>query len=114
MKLVAIVAAAAMAVLCPLAAGAQSQDTPARSAYIVDVTSGAVLLEKSADTPLPPASMSKLMTLYMVFEALDQGLISMSDTFRTSQKASRMGGSKMFIREGELVRVEDLLRGVIV
>lgn len=114
MRLAAIMIAAAMAVLCPLAAAAQSQDTPATSAYIVDVTSGAVLLEKSADTALPPASMSKLMTLYMVFEALDQGLISMSDTFRTSKHAASMGGSKMFIREGGLVNVEDLLRGVIV
>lgn len=114
MKSVAILAAAAMALLCPLVAHAQSQGTPARSAYIVDLSSGAVLLEKAVDLPQPPASMSKLMTLYMVFEALDQGLISMSDTFRTSKRASQMGGSKMFIREGGVVKVEDLVRGVIV
>ena len=114
MRLVAILSAAAIALLCPVGAYAQSQGTPAKSAFIVDVTSGAVLLEKDADTPLPPASMSKLMTLYMVFEALDQGLISMTDTFRTSKNASKMGGSKMFIREGGLVKLEDLVRGVIV
>lgn len=96
------------------AAFAQSQGTPARSAYVVDLTSGAVLLDKAAEKSLPPASMSKLMTLYMVFDAMDQGLISMSDTFRTSKRASQMGGSKMFLREGGLVRVEDLIRGVIV
>ena len=96
------------------AAHAQSQGTPARAAIVIDVTSGAILLEKEADVPLPPASMSKLMTLYMVFEALDQGLISMGDTFRTSKRAASMGGSKMFIREGGLVSVENLVRGVIV
>lgn len=98
----------------PLNVLAQSQGTPARSAYVVDITSGAVLLDKAADQSLPPASMSKLMTLYMVFEAMDQGLISMSDTFRTSKRASAMGGSKMFLREGGLVKIEDLIRGVIV
>ncbi|MEM9139970.1 MAG: D-alanyl-D-alanine carboxypeptidase family protein, partial [Pseudomonadota bacterium] len=79
-----------------------------------DATSGAILLEKDADRPLPPASMSKLMTLFMVFEALEQGRISMEDKFRTSKRASSMGGSKMFIREGELVSIENLIRGVIV
>jgi D-alanyl-D-alanine carboxypeptidase (penicillin-binding protein 5/6) len=113
-------AALALSVMCVMAFAtalpgfAQSQGTPARSAYVVDLSSGAVLLDKQADQALPPASMSKLMTLYMVFEAMDQGLISMSDTFRTSKRASAMGGSKMFLREGGLVSIEDLVRGVIV
>ncbi len=101
-------------VLTSGAAQAQSQATPALAALIVDVTTGAVLLEKNADEPLPPASMSKLMTLNMVFEALEQGVLSKDDTFRISKRASSMGGSKMFIREGEKVSIEDLLRGVIV
>lgn len=99
---------------CWAPAFAQDQSTPARAAFAIDVTSGAVLLEKAADQPLPPASMSKLMTLYMVFDALDRGLLSMDDEFRTSARASSMGGSKMFLREGEPVSVSDLLRGVIV
>ncbi|MEM9098099.1 MAG: D-alanyl-D-alanine carboxypeptidase family protein [Pseudomonadota bacterium] len=90
------------------------QDTPARAAVVVDLSSGAILLEKEADTPLPPASMSKLMTLNMVFEALQSGRLALSDKFRTSAKAAGMGGSKMFIRDGELVSIEDLLRGVII
>lgn len=90
------------------------QDTPARAALVVDLSSGATLIEKNADERLPPASMLKLMTLYMVFEALERGNLSMSDEFRTSAKAAGMGGSKMFIREGELVSVENLVRGVIV
>ena len=96
------------------AALAQPQTTPARAAIVIDMTSGAVLLEKEADTPIPPASMSKLMTLEMVFEALESGRLSLSDTFRTSEHAASMGGSKMFIRAGEVVSIEDLLRGVIV
>ncbi len=92
----------------------QTQTTPARGAIIIDLTSGAVLLEKNADTPVPPASMSKLMTLEVVFEALDTGRLALDDTFRTSERAAAMGGSKMFIRSGEAVSVENLLRGVIV
>jgi len=95
-------------------ARAIEQSTPARAAIVTDLTSGAVLFEKNADRPLPPASMSKLMTLYMVFEAIDAGRLALEDEFRTSKKASDMGGSKMFIREGEVVSVEDLIRGVVV
>lgn len=111
MRAVALVAALAMA--AP-ALAEPLQDTPAKAALVVDLSSGATLIEKNADEHLPPASMLKLMTLYMVFEALERGNLSMSDEFRTSAKAASMGGSKMFIREGELVSVEDLVRGVIV
>ena len=105
--------ALALALASALPAAAQ-QTTPATAAIVKDMTSNAVLLEKNADEPVPPASMSKLMTLYMVFEALDSGRMSLDDTFRTSAHAASMGGSKMFIAEGEEVRVEDLIRGVIV
>ena len=93
---------------------AQSQGTPAKAALVMDLTSGAILLEKDADRSIPPASMSKLMTLNMVFEALEQGLISPEDKFRVSARAAAMGGSKMFVRKGELVSIRDLVRGVIV
>ena len=95
-------------------ASGQTQTTPARAAIVVDMTSGAVLLEKNADTSVPPASMSKLMTLEVVFDALETGRLALDDTFRTSDRAAAMGGSKMFIRSGGSVKVEDLLRGVIV
>jgi D-alanyl-D-alanine carboxypeptidase (penicillin-binding protein 5/6) len=92
----------------------QPQTTPARGAIVIDLSSGAILLEKNADTPAPPASMSKLMTLEIVFDALETGRLGLDDVFKTSERAAAMGGSKMFIRSGESVRVEDLLRGVIV
>lgn len=102
-----------LAFASPTAAALES-DTVARAAMVTDLTTGIVLLEKNADDPLPPASMSKLMTINMVFEALQAGRLAMSDEFRTSARAAGMGGSKMFIRDGESVSVENLLRGVIV
>ncbi|MFN3262028.1 MAG: D-alanyl-D-alanine carboxypeptidase family protein [Pikeienuella sp.] len=105
---------ALFAALALLAQPAAAFDTAARAAIVIDMTSGAVLLEKDADKPLPPASMSKLMTLNMVFEALQQGRLSLDDTFPVSEKAWKMGGSRMFVRAGDRIRVEDLLRGVIV
>jgi D-alanyl-D-alanine carboxypeptidase (penicillin-binding protein 5/6) len=89
-------------------------DTPARAAIVVDLTSGATLLEKNAYEPLPPASMSKLMTLNMVFEALQEGRLSVEDRFPVSEKAWKMGGSKMFVRVGDRIRIADLLLGVTV
>lgn len=86
----------------------------AKSAMVVDYNTGTVLLSKNAEMPLPPASMSKLMTLNMVFEALDDGRLTLEDTFRVSAQASQKGGSKMFVREGARVSIEDLIRGVIV
>ncbi|MEM0943985.1 MAG: D-alanyl-D-alanine carboxypeptidase family protein [Pseudomonadota bacterium] len=90
------------------------QTTPARAALVIDMATGAVLLEKDADEPLPPASMSKLMTLYMVFEALEQGRLSLDDTFAVSAKAQGMGGSTMYLDTRDKVSVEDLILGIIV
>ena len=106
------IAAACLAALTALPA--QALDTAARSAMVVDMSSGAILLEKNVDAPLPPASMSKLMTLNMVFEALQQGRLSLDEKFRVSVKAWKMGGSKMFVREGDRIRIEDLIRGVVI
>ena len=105
---------ALFAALVLLAAPAQAFDTKASAALVIDMSSGATLLEKNADTPIPPASMSKLMTLNMVFEALREGRLSLDETFRVSEKAWKMGGSRMFVREGDRIRIEDLIRGVII
>ncbi|MEO0502157.1 MAG: D-alanyl-D-alanine carboxypeptidase family protein [Pseudomonadota bacterium] len=89
-------------------------ETRASAAYVVDQTTGTVLLNKNADTPLPPASMSKLMTLYMAFEALERGQLSMTDVLAVSAHAASFGGSTLFLQQGERVTVEDLVRGIIV
>ena len=89
-------------------------DTKAKSAIVIDYNTGIVLLEKNADQAMPPASMSKLMTLNMVFEALDDGRLSMDDKLPVSEHAMSYGGSTMFLNTRDKVRVEDLIRGVIV
>jgi hypothetical protein len=96
---------------------AQAFDTTASSAYVVDFDTGTVLLAKRADAPLPPASMSKLMTLYMTFEALAQdqnGTFTLETELPVSAAAQAYRGSTMFLVEGERVSVEDLIRGIIV
>ncbi len=102
--------------LCLLAwtTAAAAFDTTAREALLIDFDTGATLLEKNADAPMPPASMSKLMTVYMVFERLAEGTLSLTDTMSVSEKAWQMGGSKTFVEVDTDVTVEDLLRGIIV
>ena len=97
-----------------LAWPAAAFETSARAAYVVDVITGTVLLNKNADTPLPPASMSKLMTLYVAFEAVRSGRLSLDERLPVSQHAMSYGGSTMFLDTTDRVRVEDLLRGIIV
>ncbi|MAM67586.1 MAG: D-alanyl-D-alanine carboxypeptidase [Rhodospirillaceae bacterium] len=92
----------------------QKMQTPARNAFILDMSTNTVLFTKEADIETPPASMSKLMTIYMVFERLKKGSISLDDEFPVSRKAWRKGGSKMFVLVGDKVKVSDLLRGIIV
>ena len=105
---------AAAALLIATSLPVAAFETRASSAYVIDQPTGTVLLNKNADTPLPPASMSKLMTLYMAFEALERGQLSMTDTLVTSAHAASFGGSTMFLQQGERVTVEDLVRGIIV
>ena len=89
-------------------------ETTARQAILVESLTGSILLEKDSDVPAPPASLSKLMTSYMVFEEIEKGALSLEDKLLVSEKAWRMGGSKMFVEVDDKVSVEDLLRGVIV
>ncbi len=97
-----------------LALPAHAFDTSARAAYVMDQTTGTVLLSKDADQPLPPASMSKLMTLYVAFEALRDGRLTLQETLPVSEHAMSYGGSTMFLNTQDRVAVEDLIRGIIV
>lgn len=89
-------------------------ETRATGAYVIDQTTGTVLLDKNADTPLPPASMSKLMTLYMAFEAIRDGHLRLDEKLPVSQHSMDYGGSTMFLNTRDRVSVEDLIRGIIV
>ncbi len=110
--------AIALLAFCLSIAPASAFDTQAQSAFVIDQTTGTVLLNKNADDPLPPASMSKLMTLYMAFEAIRRGKadggLDLNEELLVSEHAQSFGGSSMFLRSGERVSVEDLVRGIIV
>ncbi len=97
-----------------LSVNAQGFDTSAGAAWVYDVTTQTVLLDKNADVPLPPASMSKLMTINMLFEALRDGRATMETTFPVSARAKAMGGSTMFLQETDRPTVRDLIHGIIV
>ncbi len=98
-------------------AGPQSKqpiETEAHNAYIIDMKTGAVLLDKGGEDRIAPASMSKMMTYYTAFTYLKEGKASLDDMLPVSEKAWRTQGSKMFVPLGGRVKIDDLLRGIIV
>ncbi len=96
------------------AVSAQAQDTTAKQAIVIDYDTGLVLYEKNADEKMAPSSMTKVMTTYLALDALEQGRIKLDQTFHISEKAWKTGGSRMFVQVATDVKVEDLLRGMIV
>ncbi|HHS94435.1 MAG TPA: D-alanyl-D-alanine carboxypeptidase [Rhodobacterales bacterium] len=108
-RLVALLALVFLAAL-----PARAFETAARAAVVYDLTTNTVLLEKGADVPLPPASMSKLMTVNMLFEALRDGRVSLESRFGVSDRAQAMGGSTMFLNTSDRPTVEQLIQGIIV
>lgn len=97
-----------------LAPAIAAQQTLAKQALLMDFETGVVFYKKNAHERMPTSSMSKTMTLYMVFEALENGSLSLDDKLQVSEKAWRKGGSKMFVEVDKQVRVEDLIRGVAI
>ncbi len=97
----------------------QAIETIAREAIMIDMDTGASLFEKNADQMMPPASMSKLMTLYLLLQELKEGNLNLDDKFLVSERAWRLGGAKsgsstMFLEPQELVTIRDLIRGIII
>lgn len=86
----------------------------AKAYILIDVNSGKIIAEKNSDEKLPPASLTKMMTLYIISKALHNEQIHLNDNVRVSRDAWKTGGSRMFIKEGQFVSVEDLLKGIIV
>jgi len=109
--LAVLIAASSFAADVPVPAPPQ---VGARSYLLMDFASNRILVEQAADEPVEPASLTKLMTAYAVFKALDQGQIRLDDKVRVSEKAWRTQGSRMFIEVGTEVSVEDLIRGMII
>lgn len=109
----------ASTMLLGIANSANAIETKAKNLILMDYDTGQYLYSKDAQKMIPPASMSKLMTVYMVFEKLKDGSLSLDDTFTVSENAWRKGGaasgsSTMFLNIGEKVKVGDLIQGIII
>jgi serine-type D-Ala-D-Ala carboxypeptidase (penicillin-binding protein 5/6) len=105
---------ACLAALVALPCAAGAFETKAREALVIDDGTGMVMYAKAPDAPIPPASMSKLMTLYMLFEAIRDGRVTKKTEFLVSPHAQSMEGSRMFVEAGTRVNVGDLIQGIIV
>ena len=106
----------------PINDTANDQEAPAKdtlqldckSAILMEASTGKVLYEQNADEALPPASVTKVMTLLLVMEAIDSGKISLDDMVTTSAHAASMGGSQIYLEEGEQMSVEDMVKSVVI
>jgi D-alanyl-D-alanine carboxypeptidase (penicillin-binding protein 5/6) len=92
----------------------QPIDTAAKHALVVEMDTGTVLLDKRAEERMPPASMSKIMTAYVAFGMLKQGRITLGDELPVSDRAWKLGGSKMFVGIGARIKIDDLLKGMLI
>ena len=98
----------------PTAENAESMTLDCKSALLMEASTGAVLYEQNADEALPPASVTKIMTLLLVMEAIESGKIKLEDTVTASAHAASMGGSQIYLKEGEQMSVEDMLKSVVI
>ncbi len=114
-RLTAALVSLALLCLAPLTGAAQVPfETRAPNILVTDLGTGQVLIDRNSDVPLPPASMSKLMTMLLLFEAIEDGRVTMETTWTVSQRAHEMGGSRMFLETRHRPTTEDLIRGIAV
>ena len=115
MKKIISILLSAVRLLCVLpAVRAEGLDVPAPSAILMDAATGTVLYEKNADEKLPPASVTKIMTLLLVMEALDSGRIGWDDMVTASEAAAAKGGSQVYLEVGEQMSMDEMLKSVVV
>jgi len=115
----AVLASIAFLIAAPVAATPPPFDTPAPVAFLKDLSSGAILYAKDADRPMPPASMAKMMTVYIAFDLIKKGELKLDQTFTVRPETWKKwhgpeAGSTMFLSPGEQVSVRDLLFGIVV
>jgi D-alanyl-D-alanine carboxypeptidase (penicillin-binding protein 5/6) len=116
-RFIVLVAALLMSLRGIVVAQTQSTlpfDINARSAVLMNAHSGAILYEKNPDERLIPASLTKILTLYLAFDALKAGQVKLTDEVTVSENAWKMGGSQMFIEVGQRVKFEDLIKGITI
>lgn len=97
-----------------LGVGAEGLDVPAKSALLMDVATGTVLYEKNAHEALPPASVTKIMTMLLIMEAIDSGTLGYDDIVTASEAAAAKGGSQVFLKAGEQMTVSEMLKSIAV
>ena len=112
--LVLLVVLAVLVGLLPLGVQAVEMDIPAKSALLMDVATGKVLYEQNAEEALPPASVTKVMTMLLVMEAIDSGKISWDDMVTASESAAAKGGSQIYLKVGETMSVSDMVKSIAV
>ncbi|MED4163834.1 D-alanyl-D-alanine carboxypeptidase [Halalkalibacterium halodurans] len=103
--------------IAPVGLAAEKQPNLAKeasSAIVIERDTGQVLFEKNSDEKLPPASMTKIMTLLLIMEAIDSGKITYDDMVRTSENAASMGGSQVFLEPGEEMSVRDMIKAIAI
>ena len=105
---------ALVAVLLPVGASAAGPEVAAKSAVLMDMTTGQVLYEHNAHEMLPPASVTKVMTLLLIMEAIDSGRIGWDDTVTASESAAAKGGSQVYLKVGETMTVTDMVKSIAV
>ena len=109
-----ILAAAVLLGSMPLGAGAATLAEAGKSAVLMDVTTGTVLYENNSHEPLAPASVTKVMTMLLIMEAVDSGKIALTDTVTASENAAAKGGSQIYLKAGETMTVSDMLKSIAV
>ena len=116
-KIISFVMLSSMILTCGMTVGAAEQkieNINAKSAVLMDANTGTLLFEMNKDERLPPASVTKIMTLLLVFEALENNVIKLDDILQVSENAASMGGSQIFLEPGEKMSVEDLIKSVVI
>ena len=109
-----LAAAALLFSLLPGAAGAVELDIDGKSALLMDVTTGTILYEKNSHEPLAPASVTKVMTMLLIMEAIDSGKIGWEDMVTASETAAAKGGSQIYLKVGEAMSVSDMVKSIAV
>ena len=113
-RVIYIVVLCLLVTMLPVGAGAAQLEIPAKSALLMDMATGTVLYEQNAHKKLAPASVTKVMTMLLIMEAIDSGKISWDDMVTTSEAAAAKGGSQIYLKVGEMMSVSDMVKSIAV